>query len=136
MDLHRALTPTARHRCSRRGHGARARRQRLPGAALPHGDAELVHVVDAYELDVRPIRKARVPLDAGTEPEEVATLGLATHDRVRVADRHGRELDLLVAEVERLGLPHLDRSEVELDVPVRAHARVECARAHRERYLV
>ena len=54
-------------------------------------------------------------LDARTEPEQLAALRLAADDGMRVAHRDGRELDLLVPEVERLRLPHLDRTDVELD---------------------
>ena len=50
--------------------------------------------------------------------------GSPADDRVRIADRDRRELDLLAAHVDRLPLPHLDLADVHLDlVAARACAR-------------
>src|SRR5438132_1378871 len=123
MHVDRALTPAVRacgrSRCDR----ARARGQRLPGSALPDGEREVMLPVDADELDVRPLRKAGVPLDPRAEPPQLLLLGLAPDDGMRISDRDGREVHALVAEVERLRLPHLDLADVDLDLPVRSDER-------------
>src|SRR5205823_4364586 len=128
MHGHRAGSPAVRERRGGGGDGARAGRESLAGAALPDTDRELVRAVDPDELDIRAGRKACMPPDARPEPAHLATLGLATEDSMRVPDGHGREVDALVVERERLGLPHFDCSDVKLDEAVVAHERLDLSR--------
>ena len=77
-----------------------------------------------------------MPLDPRAEPEQLAALGFPAHDCMRIADRDRREVDTFVADVERLGLPHFDRPDVELDVSVFPHTCSERARADGNRDLL
>ena len=52
---------------------------------------------------------------------------------MRIADGHGRELDALVAEIERLRLLHFDSAHVELDVAVVPDDRLDLPRSDRQR---
>src|SRR6476661_8975264 len=87
---------------------ARARSRRLPHATLPDARRHLARPLDADDLDVRPLREARMSLEARTELAD--PLRVAEHDRVRVADRDRSQLDA----VHDLGRPHLHRSKLRL----------------------
>src|SRR5205814_9138692 len=121
----RALVPAVCNRSGSCRNGARAGREGFAGASLPDADREVVRTVDPDELDVRAFRKACVPLDAGPEPPQLGALGFAADHGVRVADRHRRELDPLVAEVEQLRLPHFDLPDVEPDEAAVADDRLD-----------
>ena len=136
MDGDRALAPTVRNCGGRSRDRARARRQRLPRPALPHADGQVVQPVDADELHVRSLGEAGVSFDARAETLQLAALWLAADDRVRVANGDRREFHALVTEVERLGLPHLDTSDVDLDPLAVANDRLDVARADRQRHLL
>ena len=69
---------------------------RLPRAALPDERGHLVQAVDPHELDVRPLREALVHLDQRAEPQQRRRDQARAHDRMRVADRDGGQLDPLV----------------------------------------
>src|SRR4051812_49006532 len=84
VDGHRALAPAA---CYGRGgcrDRARARRERLPGSTLPDADAQVVTTLDGDELHVGAVREARMALEERPEAQEVASVGLAADDGVRV----------------------------------------------------
>ena len=59
---------------------------------------------------------------SGPSRSSSSRLGVAPHDRVRVADRHRGQLDPLAVELDRLGLPHLDLPDAHRDRPVVADA--------------
>ena len=84
--------------------------------------------VDAHELDVRPRREALVVLDERAEAEELGAVGVAADDRVRVADRDRRELDLGAVDRERLRGADLHSAHLGLDLEPAAHARDDLAR--------
>ena len=69
---------------------------------------------------------------SGPQAKELGAIGLAPDDRVRVADGDRDELDRLSRDVDRLGLPHLDRAHVRLDLLALAHLRDDLARADRD----
>ena len=92
--------------------------------------------VDADELHVRSLGEAGVSFDARAETLQFAALRLAADDRVRVANGDRREFHALVAQVERLGLPHLDTSDVDFDPLAVANDRLDVARADRQRHLL
>ena len=79
--------------------------------------------VDPDELDVRPVGKALVHLQLRTEPQQLLAHGVAADDRVRVADGDRGQLDPLVLQLDRLGLPHLDVADAHRDRPVAAKGR-------------
>src|SRR5262249_60578769 len=85
-------------------------------ATLPDPRSHLTRGVDARHLDIRPVRKPRMRLEPRADPADLA--GVAAHDRVRIADRHGDELD----PVDCLGLADQDRAELLLDVAAREHS--------------
>src|SRR5436853_591356 len=58
---------------------------------------------------------------ASAEPAQLSTLRLAADHGVRIADRHGRDLDLLAVEVEPLRLTDVDDPDVEDDLAVTPH---------------
>src|SRR3954470_15933881 len=103
------------------GHGARARGEGLPRAALPHADGQVVRAVDPDELHVRALRKPAVTLDTRPQTAQLAALWLPSDNRMRVADRHRRELDPLPTEVEALRRADVDDSDVQNDLAVLAH---------------
>ena len=74
-----------------------------------------------------------MPLDARPEPSQLTALGLAADDGVRVADRHRRELNPLVAEIEQLTRPHLDLSDIEADEAAVVHDCLDVARSDPQR---
>src|SRR5215213_9683679 len=117
-DDDRALTVRRR----RYGHGARPRRARLPHPALPHARGHAPRRVDARDLDVRPLRKARVPLEQ--RPDAWKVVRIADDDGVRVPDVHRDEVDPLDA----LRPQDLDR-ELLLDPSVGGPARDDFALA-------
>ncbi len=91
-------------------------------------DPHVVRPVDANQLDVRAKGEALVVLDQRAQAEELVALRLAADDCMRVADRDRDELDGLVADVDRLRLPHLDRADVHLDLLAVAHRGDDLAR--------
>src|SRR6188474_3494267 len=114
------------------GNRARARRQRLPHASLPDARRDLAGSVDAGDLDVRAVRKARVRLESRADRADLGRV--AEHDRVRVADRDRHERD----SVRELSRTDCDLAELLLDLAVfmdtcahyqRADAHVDLARA-------
>ena len=135
LDGDRALAPAVRHRCGRGRDRARAGGARLAGPALPDEHGQLVRTVDPDELDVRPLREALVALDQRAEPEEVVATRVEPDDCVRVPDGHRRELDPLIAELDRLGLPHLDLSDPHRDRAVVADRRRVGAAGDADRHL-
>ena len=54
-------------------------------------------------------------LDQRAEPEQVVAARVEPDDRVRVPDGDRGELDLLLAELDCLGLPHLDLTDPHRD---------------------
>ena len=73
-----------------------------------------VHV-DPDELDVGSVREMPVALDPRPQPQQILAVRFPPEDRVRIADRHRRELDPFVAEVQCLHPSYLERADVELD---------------------
>ena len=76
-----------------------------------------------------------VILDQRAQAEELVALRLAADDCMRVADRDRHEFDALVADVDRLRLPHLDRANVHLDLLAVAHRGDDLARPDGDPHL-
>ena len=70
-------------------------------------------------------------LDLRAEPEQIVAPGSCRDDRMRVADGHRRQLDPLVAELDRLGLPHLDVADAHRDRAVVADRPPDTTRPRR-----
>src|SRR3954451_7650484 len=90
-DDDRALAVRRRRDCN----GARPRRARLPHPALPHARSYAPRRVDPCDLDVRPLREARVPLEQ--RPESRKVVRIADDDGVRIAHVDRDEVDPLDA---------------------------------------
>src|SRR5207247_8506754 len=75
--------------------------------------------VDTHDLHVRPLGKARIRLEARSNPSDLVRI--AADDCVRVAHGNRYELDAVDA-LRRTGA---DRAERLLDVPVVEHARLD-----------
>src|SRR5438093_2874477 len=108
---------------------ARPRRRRLPHAALPNPRRHLSRAVDTHDLHVRPLGKARIRLEARSNPSDLVRI--AADDCVRVAHGNRYELDAVDA-LRRTGA---DRAERLLDVPVVLPSRLDVtlSDAHRRR---
>src|SRR3954453_11011038 len=136
VDLNGALAPSVRDGRRAGGDGARARGERLPRPALPDADSDVVSAVDAHELDVRSLGEALVRLDERAEAQQLRALGVAADDRVRVADRDGRQLDAFALDGDRLGLADLDSPHLLLDLAAAAHRRRHLPRPYDDSHLV
>src|SRR3954447_10709239 len=117
-DDDRALAVRRGRNC----HGARPRRARLPHPALPHARGHAPRRVDPCDLDVRPLREARVPLEQ--RPESRKVVRVSDDDGVRGAHVDPDEVDPLDA----LAPEHLHR-ELLLDASVGGSARDHLALA-------
>ncbi len=75
-------------------------------------------------------------LDERPEAKQLEALRFAADDRVRIPHRNRRQLDLLAPHRDRLGLPHLDGADVELDLRTVAHPGRHLARTHADPHLL
>ena len=74
-----------------------------PCPALPDEDGDDVAWLGTRELDVRPVREARVRLDRRADPQQiVAGQRVPQHDCMRVPDQHGNDGEPLPGDVEHL----------------------------------
>ena len=76
-----------------------------------------------------------MPLDLRAEPEQVLAVRSEAYHRMRVPDRDRRQLDPLVAELDRLRLPHLDVTQPHRDGAVLPDRRRICASGNGDRHL-
>ena len=113
-EVHEHVALAVRRRRDR--HRARPGRRRLPHAALPHARGHLAGPVDAHDLDVRPVRKARMRLEQ--RPDELDVVGVADDDRVRVADVDDGDVEARDA----LARDHLHLADLRLVQPARRRA--------------
>src|SRR5439155_19205768 len=125
-DLDAAVVAEA---VSHRGGGRAARgrpgRERVAGAALPDEDVDRVARSDPRELDVRAVRKRRMPLDERAQAPALAVVeALDEGHTVRVTDRDGGDRQRrAVTELERhadhiaIGTVHRDLGRPERRVP-------------------
>src|SRR6185295_9599804 len=103
IDAHRRVGELLRDRRHRRGAGAGSAGQRLPRAALPYSQGDVVARQDLHIPGVDALGKARVALDARTlgRHRREFDLGDALH-RVRIAHREHGELYRFGSQAQRL----------------------------------
>ena len=101
--------------------------RRLPHAALPHARRHASRRVDSRNLHIRPAREAGVRLEQRPDPRQV--VGVAEHDRVRVAHVDG----ITSRPATRSGAKDLHLAQVLLDLAVEGATRENLARRRRAR---
>src|SRR5262252_10461178 len=91
------------HRRQRSAARARARSKRLPYAAFPEPDLDLVLIDHAYEFDVRSFGKGRMCFDLRAEGAPINALEIVHENATMwIAHRRGGELEALSVDVQPL----------------------------------